>query len=61
MEMAQKLADVVFRRTELGSAGHPGKEALQACAETMSAELGWSAPRTRQELQEVENIFNAWQ
>jgi glycerol-3-phosphate dehydrogenase len=60
-EMAQKLADVVFRRTELGSAGHPGKEALQACAETMSAELGWSAPRTRQELQEVENIFNAWQ
>ena len=60
-EMAQKLADVVFRRTELGSAGHPGKEALQACAETMSAELGWSALRTRQELQEVEDIFNAWQ
>jgi glycerol-3-phosphate dehydrogenase len=59
MEMAQKLSDVVFRRTELGSAGHPGKEALQICADAMSAELGWDARRTCRELQEVERIFAA--
>jgi glycerol-3-phosphate dehydrogenase len=59
MEMAQKLSDVVFRRTELGSAGHPGKAALQACADAMSAELGWDNKRTCQELQEVDEIFAA--
>ncbi len=29
-EMAQKLADVVLRRTELGMLGHPGPDALRA-------------------------------
>jgi glycerol-3-phosphate dehydrogenase len=59
-EMAQTLSDMVFRRTELGTAGHPGHEAIQACADMMRAELGWSAQRTRQELQEVENVFSQW-
>lgn len=56
-EMAQKLSDVVFRRTELGSAGYPGNEALNICAETMGAELGWSSTKIQQELQEVERVF----
>jgi len=56
-EMAQKLTDVIFRRTELGTAGHPGDEVLTACAEIMSAELGWSAARTQQELQGVDEKF----
>jgi glycerol-3-phosphate dehydrogenase len=59
LEMAQKLSDVVFRRTELGSAGYPGEEALEICAATMSAEMGWTAQRTRENLQEVHNIFHA--
>ena len=61
MEMAQKLSDVIFRRTEHGSIGHPGKNVLQVCADVMSEELGWNEHRIRRELQEVENVFSAWQ
>ncbi|NET82472.1 MAG: glycerol-3-phosphate dehydrogenase/oxidase [Moorea sp. SIO1F2] len=57
-EMAQTLGDVVFRRTELGSAGHPGNEALRICAEVMGAELGWSRSQIELELDKVNHIFN---
>ncbi len=56
-EMAQKLSDVVFRRTELGTAGHPGNEVLTCCAETMRTELGWGFAKTQQELQEVKDVY----
>jgi glycerol-3-phosphate dehydrogenase len=52
-EMAQKLSDVVFRRTDLGTAGHPGEEALRACAALMATQMGWSPQRVSQELAEV--------
>ena len=47
-EMAQKLGDVAFRRTDLGTAGHPGTAALTECADIMATELGWSQTRKRQ-------------
>ena len=56
-EMAQKLADVVFRRTELGTLGYPGKAALRTAAEIMANELGWSNARMRQEIDEVEKVY----
>jgi glycerol-3-phosphate dehydrogenase len=56
-EMAQKLSDVVFRRTELGSAGHSGEAGLKVCVETMGAELGWSQVRAQQESDEVKAVF----
>jgi glycerol-3-phosphate dehydrogenase len=56
-EMAQKLGDVVFRRTDLGTTGHPGEEALRACATLMAAEMGWDTPRMHQELAEVRAVF----
>jgi glycerol-3-phosphate dehydrogenase len=56
-EMAVKLADCVFRRTEVGTAGDPGPEALQTCAELMGRELGWSAERIGVELAEVRAQF----
>jgi len=56
-EMAQKLADVVMRRTQLGSVGFPGETPLRACAAIMSREMGWSEARTIQELDEVRTIF----
>jgi glycerol-3-phosphate dehydrogenase len=56
-EMAQKLSDVVLRRTELGSAGHPGEQALKLCAETMGKELGWSDRRIKQEIEEVNRVY----
>lgn len=52
-EMAQTLADVVFRRTYLGGGGHPGTDALEACARIMAAELGWSEQRRLNELAAV--------
>jgi glycerol-3-phosphate dehydrogenase len=56
-EMAQKLSDVVLRRTELGSAGHPGDSTLKLCAETMGRELGWSDRMIKQELEEVNRVY----
>jgi glycerol-3-phosphate dehydrogenase len=56
-EMAQKLGDVVFRRTDLGTGEYPGAAALRACATLMGLELGWDENRIRRELNEVERVF----
>lgn len=56
-EMAQKLADCVFRRTDLGTGGHPGDAALEACADLAAAELRWSPERRATELAEVKARF----
>jgi glycerol-3-phosphate dehydrogenase len=56
-EMAQKLGDVVFRRTELGTGEHPGEKALQICANLMANELSWSESRVTIELDEVRANF----
>ena len=56
-EMAQKLADVVFRRTDLGTGANPGEEALQSCALLMAKELGWDEVQLRNELEEVRTFL----
>lgn len=56
-ELAFKLSDVVMRRTDLGSAGHPGEKALESCARLMSQELGWSADQMKRELDETRNLY----
>jgi len=56
-EIAQKLADVVFRRTDLGTGGSPGEAALQSCANLMASELGWNKARLQKELEEVRSMF----
>ncbi len=56
-EMAQKLGDAVFRRTDIGSAGRPPCDVLMACADTMGAELGWSTTKTQREISEVEERY----
>ena len=56
-EMARRLGDVVFRRTDLGTAGHPGDAALVACARLMGEELGWSEARIERELEGVGEVF----
>ena len=45
-EMAQTLSDIVFRRTELGTGGHPGEAALKDVATFMQQLRGWTAKRT---------------
>ena len=57
-EHAQKLADVILRRTELGSANKPGEAALITCARIMANELQWSRKRTADEIDEVVEIYN---
>ncbi|MCX9084233.1 MAG: glycerol-3-phosphate dehydrogenase/oxidase [Candidatus Methanoperedens sp.] len=58
-EMAQKLPDIIFRRTELGTAEFPGEETLRKCAHIMADELGWDKTRIENEIGEVEAIFVA--
>ncbi len=58
-EMAMKLADVVRRRTELGSSGNPGELALKTCARIMAAELNWDEQRVSAELAETRAIYVA--
>ncbi|MFQ6009238.1 MAG: FAD-dependent oxidoreductase [Candidatus Zixiibacteriota bacterium] len=57
-EMAQKLADVVFRRTELGIAGNSEDRCLQTLAAIMSKEMDWDDVRTQRELEEVRTVFS---
>lgn len=56
-EMAQKLVDVVFRRTALARRGAPEDACLRSCAGVMSREMGWTEARTRSELDEVKAVF----
>ena len=56
-EMAQKLADIVFRRTELGTGEFPGDAALAACANVMATELGWDNSRLQAELEQTRAAF----
>jgi glycerol-3-phosphate dehydrogenase len=51
---AVRLSDVVLRRTPLGSAGHPGRPALERAARLMGRLLGWSEGRMAQEIAAVE-------
>lgn len=56
-EMAMTLRDVVFRRTGLGSTGHPGAACLESCAAVMARECGWTRERARGQVAEVEARF----
>jgi glycerol-3-phosphate dehydrogenase len=56
-EMTVHLADAVIRRTDAGSAGHPGAEAVQAAASVMAAELGWTDTRVRGEIDAVDRFY----
>ncbi len=56
-EMALTLGDAVLRRTEAASAGHPGRDALEAAAAVMSEERGWAAARTDREIVDVEHAL----
>jgi glycerol-3-phosphate dehydrogenase len=56
-EMALDLASVVLRRTELGSAGHPGRAALERAAAVTGEELSWNESRKRAEIDAVEEFY----
>lgn len=58
-EMAVTLADAVLRRTETGTRGHPGAAAIEAAAQLMAAELGWSDERRAKEVQSLGRVYEA--
>ncbi|MEM7127363.1 MAG: glycerol-3-phosphate dehydrogenase/oxidase [Chloroflexota bacterium] len=59
-EMACRLADVVFRRTDLGTGAYPGQASIRSCAELMATELRWTPQRQEQELEDVLARFPQW-
>jgi glycerol-3-phosphate dehydrogenase len=59
-EMAQRLSDVVFRRTGLGTDGHPGSSALNELLALLKRELGWSEQRAAEEFARVERHFTRY-
>jgi len=56
-EMAINLDDAVFRRTGLGTLGHPGVLALAKAADIMGQELGWSEMEKSQQIRRCEQQF----
>ena len=56
-EMAVRLADAVLRRTEAGSAGHPGRAAMVEAARVMGAEIGWTDDRREREVEHAEQDY----
>jgi glycerol-3-phosphate dehydrogenase len=56
-EMAQKLEDVVFRRTDLGTGKYPGDKAIDDCANLMAQELNWDKDRKQKEIEEIKARF----
>ena len=57
-EAAVRLSDAVMRRTEAGSAGHPGNDELRSAAEVMADELGWNRQRIDDEIADVERLYD---
>ena len=56
-EMAHTLPDVVFRRTGLGSAGHPGFSVLEIAAAEMANHMGWNEAAKADQMLAVESEF----
>lgn len=58
-EMAVTLGDALLRRTDAGSRGHPGQDAVDAAASLMAVELGWSPERRAAEVQALTRTYEA--
>ncbi|MEM1261944.1 MAG: glycerol-3-phosphate dehydrogenase/oxidase [Pseudomonadota bacterium] len=58
VEMAKSLADVVLRRTEMGSLDRPSDAALYDTANVIAQELGWDQSAIDAGVEEVKRFFN---
>jgi glycerol-3-phosphate dehydrogenase len=56
-EMAQKLADVVMRRTDRGTSGNIKGSDLTTISRLMAGKLGWSEEYRMSEIKEVNNYY----
>ena len=53
-EMALTLGDILFRRTGMGTLGHPGDEVLHRIADTVASYLKWDGRKKAGEIEAVE-------
>jgi glycerol-3-phosphate dehydrogenase len=56
-EMVQSLSDIVLRRTELGTGGHPGEAALADVSQFVQQVRGWSAQQMADERRDLDAHF----
>jgi glycerol-3-phosphate dehydrogenase len=56
-ESAVRLSDALIRRTEAGSAGHPGSDAVNRAARVMADALGWDEAHTTREIDDVDGFY----
>ena len=56
-EMAVRLGDIVIRRTGMGAAGVPPRDAVEQCARIAASELGWNEERTAEEIARVTRFY----
>lgn len=56
-EMAMTVDDILFRRTGIGTLGHPGGDAVTRIARIMSTEFGWDAAETIRQVEATESQF----
>ncbi len=57
MEMARRLADIWFRRTDAGNGVPPRDETLARTSAIMARELRWDETRQAREIEEVRSAF----
>jgi glycerol-3-phosphate dehydrogenase len=56
-EMAVTLADVILRRTDIGTRGRPDPAIIAQVAQTMQQELGWQHDRVAAELAALDAVY----
>jgi glycerol-3-phosphate dehydrogenase len=56
-EMAQTLADIVLRRTDIGTGECPARGVLRECAELAAKELQWDAVQVEREIDKVLSAY----
>jgi glycerol-3-phosphate dehydrogenase len=56
-EMALTLEDVVFRRSGLGTVGHPGNAVIRRVGQLMARPLGWSRSQFEDQIQQVQQRY----
>lgn len=56
-EMAVRLTDALLRRTDAGTRGHPGADAVAAAADLMAERLEWSPERRADEIAAFEQTY----
>jgi glycerol-3-phosphate dehydrogenase len=59
-EMAQRMTDVVLRRTGMGTNGHPGVRALDEIQDLLQHELRWSEERANEERALLDRHFDRY-